>query len=211
MIRTASLAAAAVATAALTALPGAASAQSYYGQPYGYSQSYSGGYYDPCRRDQGDRGATGALIGGAIGAVTGSQLASRGRRTEGSVLGGVLGAVVGSAVGRDSAGCRADNQRTYYGGGGGYSDSRYYGDDRRYDDRYRDDRYYDNRSYDDRAYSYGGYDEYDRYGGGSSYGYQDQGGGCRMSESNIQLPDGRVETRYVRVCPDSSGRYRIVD
>ena len=31
------------------------------------------------------------------------------------------------------------------------------------------------------------------------------------AESRIRLPDGRSETRYVRTCPDQSGRYRVVD
>ena len=33
----------------------------------------------------------------------------------------------------------------------------------------------------------------------------------RLAESRIRLPDGRYETRHVRSCRDSSGRYRVVD
>ena len=56
----------------------------------------------------------GALIGGGIGAVAGSQIAGRGNRTEGSIIGGVLGAVVGSQVGRASNdNCRSYDDRTY--------------------------------------------------------------------------------------------------
>ena len=42
------------------------------------------------------------------------------------------------------------------------------------------------------------------------YRYQDTDQ-CRLVDSNIRLPDGRVETRYVRACPDGDGRYRVVD
>ena len=35
--------------------------------------------------------------------------------------------------------------------------------------------------------------------------------GCRLAESQIRLPDGRTDTRYVRTCPDQYGRYRVVD
>ena len=59
---------------------------------------------------------------------------------------------------------------------------------------------------------------YDRgHNQNSGYGYgqvQDRrytGDGCQMSESRIRLPDGREDVRYVRVCPDGQGRYRVVD
>lgn len=45
---------------------------------------------------------TGALIGGVLGAVVGSQLGSRGSRTEAGVIGGTLGAVAGGAIGSSS-------------------------------------------------------------------------------------------------------------
>jgi hypothetical protein len=35
--------------------------------------------------------------------------------------------------------------------------------------------------------------------------------GCTLAESPIYLPDGRTQKRFVRVCPDSSGRYQVVD
>ena len=35
--------------------------------------------------------------------------------------------------------------------------------------------------------------------------------GCTVAESPIYMPDGRVQTRFVRVCRDSSGRYAVVD
>jgi hypothetical protein len=35
--------------------------------------------------------------------------------------------------------------------------------------------------------------------------------GCTLAESPVYLPDGRIDRRYVRVCPDRHGRYRVVD
>jgi hypothetical protein len=32
-----------------------------------------------------------------------------------------------------------------------------------------------------------------------------------MAESPIYMPDGRTQTRMVRVCQDSRGRYQVVD
>src|SRR5258708_5810272 len=84
--------------AGLVALGAAASASA---QPYGPGY----GNYDPCRRDAGNRGITGALIGGAGGAVLGSQLGAGGPRTDGSLRGGVAGALAGAAVGHNTAAC----------------------------------------------------------------------------------------------------------
>src|SRR5690606_20640052 len=53
--------AAGVASLTMAAAPSVASAQ-----PYG------GTYYDPCKRDQTNRGTAGALLGGALGAAIGS-------------------------------------------------------------------------------------------------------------------------------------------
>ena len=81
----------------------------------------------------------------------------------------------------------------------GYYDDRYTGDQGyRYDD-------YDRRA--DYAYDGGGYYD-DRSRPVESYRNSD---GCRLAESQIRLPDGRTDTRYVRTCPDQSGRYRVVD
>lgn len=190
---------AAFAVAGSLMVPGVVSAQTYgYGYPpaYGYNNSYNYGQgYDPCVRDQRDRTTTGGAVGATIGAIAGSQLAARGRRTEGSVLGGVLGAVIGAGVGNNSAACDSRYRssygydqsygRTYVPPAYGYDNSGY---DRRYDDRY-------DRSYSEPAPDY-------------RYQNTDQ---CRLAESVIRLPDGRNETRYVRTCPDQNGRYRVVD
>src|SRR6185369_6748796 len=76
------------------------------------AQPYGGAYYDPCQRDQTQRGVIGALIGGALGATLGSQVAASGHRTDGSLLGGGLGAIGGAMVGSHSAACAPGSQ--YY-------------------------------------------------------------------------------------------------
>ena len=124
-------------------------------------------------------------------------------------MGGVLGAVVGSQVGRSSSdACRS--YQSSYGSNGyyaqGYSQPSY----GYYDDRYTGDqgyRYDDYDRRDDYAYSRGGYYD-DRSRPVDSYQNSD---GCRLAESQIRLPDGRTDTRYVRTCPDQYGRYRVVD
>lgn len=196
---------AALAAAGTLMVPGMAGAQSYgsgYPSAYGYGQSQT--YYDPCVRDQRERQTAGGLVGATIGAIAGSQIAARGRRTEGSILGGVLGAAVGAGVGRGQAACSPSYDNRYdnrYGGSYGYYEQSDYG--RPYDQGYYEPNYrtrvYE-QPYNDRDY---GYPVQDR-------GYQnaDQ---CRLAESVIRLPDGRTENRYVRTCPDEYGRYRVVD
>jgi hypothetical protein len=210
---------AALACASVVALPGVASAQNYgydYPPAYGYGAYNQGSYYDPCARDQRQRATTGGVLGAAIGAVAGSQLAARGRRTEGSALGGVLGAAIGAGVGNSSAACdsryqsRAPYSGTYVPPAYGYDnqgyDNRVY-DARPYDSRY-DNRYGDDRRYDDRYDS--GYDYARDYPDTYATSRRDTDQ-CRLAESRIRLPDGRMETRYVRTCMDQSGRYRVVD
>jgi Glycine zipper 2TM domain len=204
-----------LACASAVALPSVASAQSYgydYPPAYGYGNGgYSQGtYYDPCARDQRQRATTGGLLGAAIGAVAGSQLAARGRRTEGSALGGVLGAAIGAGVGNSSAACDSRTRRdaSYSGYQGTYVPPAYGYDNRGYDNRAYDNRGYDyDRRYDDRR---DGYDYYRDYPDSSVSASRDADQ-CRLAESNIRLPDGRTETRYVRSCRDQSGRYRVVD
>jgi len=198
--------AAAVAALAVTGsllVPGVVSAQTYgYGYPPAYNNYGSQGRYnDPCVGDQRSRATTGGVLGATIGAVAGSQLAARGRRTEGSVLGGVLGAAIGAGVGNSSAACDSRYRRDAdYGYQGTYVPPAYGYDNRPYDYRgYDSDRRYDDRR--------DGYRDYpDSYAPAPRDADQ-----CRLAESNIRLPDGRMETRYVRTCMDQSGRYRVVD
>ena len=185
---------------AATALPGVATAQSYgsaYGSTYGRGQAS----YDPCIRETRERQTTGGLVGAAIGAIAGSQIASSGRRTEGSVLGGVVGAAIGAGVGGSAAACTPGEVVVY---------------DTppppppppapRYDRRYSD-------GYPDRREGYDYYREYpeDLDRGARKVAPQAPREECQLAESEIRLPDGRIETRYVRTCRDDNGRYRVVD
>ena len=178
----------------------AASAQPYGGP--GYSN------YDPCRRDANGRGVVGALIGGGIGAVVGSQVSANHHRSDGSLVGGLLGALVGAGVGNSSAACRqgayappprvvAPPPAAY----NGYAPS--YG----YDDGYAYQGRYEGR-YDapPPRFAYGHRGERFRIAEGRV-----GADGCTLAESPIYLPDGRVQKRFVRVCMDSDGRYQVVD
>jgi opacity protein-like surface antigen len=60
-----------------------------------------GRYY--CERDDG---TTGLLIGGAAGAVIGSEVARRGDKTVGAILGGLGGALLGRAIDKSNSRCR---------------------------------------------------------------------------------------------------------
>lgn len=192
--------------------PTLASAQSYGTTPYGsqpYGSSYGGAYgnqgyyYDQCQRSTTNRTTGGALAGGAIGMALGSGIAARGHRTDGSVVGGLLGAVVGGMAGKSSAACAPGSNiapppppppppRAYNDG---------------YDDDYRPAPYEQVRR-DARRDSY--YDRQDGYRVNDRSGQADVNG-CTLAESPIYLPDGRVQKRFVRVCPDGNGKYQVVD
>ena len=96
----------------------------------------NGYYYDPCRRDQTQRGIVGGLVGAGMGAALGNNVAAGGHRGDGSLLGGVVGAMIGASVGNQSAGCTPSqpvyNGNTYYNQGynqsygEGYSQGGYY-------------------------------------------------------------------------------------
>jgi hypothetical protein len=188
------------AAAGLVALGCAAAAQA---QPYG-GPGYSN--YDPCKRDAGNRGIVGALIGGGIGATIGSQAAANHHRTDGSLLGGALGALAGAAIGHNTAACKdlpppappapepvAEAPPPLPPPSADYRDD--------YAAPPPPPRYVERD-----VWVYGRHgvryhvidDRFDRYG-------------CAMAESPVYMPDGRVDRRFVRVCPDERGRYYTVD
>lgn len=61
----------------------------------------NGRYY--CRKDDG---TTGLLIGGAVGALAGHEIAGRGDRTLGAILGAAGGALLGREIDRSGSSCR---------------------------------------------------------------------------------------------------------
>lgn len=190
------LAAALAGAAALGAIGVAAQAQPYGG--YGY---YGGGY-DVCQREANSRGIGGALLGGGIGAVIGSQVAANHHRSDGSLVGGALGALVGAGVGHSSAACQPG-----YGPPPPPPPPAAYNEYAPPPPPYDDDAYrYEGRYDGDGDWAYGHRGE--RYRIASGHVGAD---GCTLAESPIYLPDGRVQKRFVRVCMDSDGRYQVVD
>ena len=190
--------AAAAALAGVIALGACAPALAQSAGPY-TTRTTNGYYYDACKRDQTQRGTVGAVLGGGAGAVIGSNAAARNARTEGALLGGLLGAVVGGVVGNKSAACTSPEG--YYNApppppaasNGSYYDRDAYADSaaaRAREDAWRDEQ---------RA---------DRYRAAERPAEPD---GCTLAESPIYMPDGRTQTRFVRVCMDDSGRYQVVD
>lgn len=187
--------------AGVMALGTAAQVQAQPAPPY-TAYSGNGYYYDPCRRDANQRGTAGALIGGGMGAVIGSNAAARNARTEGALLGGLLGAIAGGVVGNKTAACTSG---AYYDAPPPPAPPRtsYNHDDDR--DAYADRSGYRDRD-DEDGWVYGHR--------GERYRLADRApdpDGCTLAESPIYMPDGRTQTRFVRVCRDSSGRYAVVD
>jgi len=212
MTKSSAFAKGAVAAAAgVAALAIAAAASAQQPPPPGY-------YNTPCQQDANGRGVAGALIGGGAGAVLGSQVAAGGHRTDGSILGGVVGALAGAAIGHSSANCAngpppppsgppiADGgppppgPQAYYDGQQpppppppGYYGAQppppppgYYAPG-------------------PAVFVYG------RHGMRYRVVMERVGpDGCTIAESPVYLPDGRVEHRAVRVCPDYYGRFHIV-
>ena len=52
------------------------------------------------------------------------------------------------------------------------------------------------------------YRESSRYRASSDTAYRNYSKRCRLAPADTDY-NGRTETRYVRVCPDSEGRYRV--
>lgn len=199
------------ATVGLLAL-GAAAAASAQPAP-GYD-------YNPCQRDANNRGVAGALLGGAGGAVIGSQMAASGHRRDGSLLGGVVGAIAGAAIGHNTAACTNAPPPPPPGPSAEYAPPppppayepgppppppAY---DGAYDGAYYappppPPGYYAPR---EAVFVYG------RHGVRYRVVEERLGpDGCTIAESPIYFPDGRVDRRIVHVCPDYRGRYRVVD
>ena len=188
--------------AALAGVMALSAAAPVLAQPAGsYTARSSNGYnYDPCRRDSTQRGTAGALIGGGMGAVIGSNAAARNARTEGALLGGLLGAIAGGVVGNKTAACTSGAAGAYAPPPPPYAG---YRDDGR--DTYADDD--DAAQARDEAYAAAEARRERESAPRRASGSDD----CTLAESPIHMPDGRIQTRFVRVCRDASGRYAVVD
>lgn len=66
-----------------------------------YWQGDDGRYY--CRRSDG---TVGLLVGGALGALVGRAIDTRGERTTGTVLGAAAGALIGNELAKGPTRCR---------------------------------------------------------------------------------------------------------
>jgi hypothetical protein len=171
-------------------------------QPYGpprYAPAPGYNNYDPCQREANSRGIGGALLGGGIGAVVGSQVSANHHRSDGSLLGGVLGAIVGANVGHSSAACRP----------GAYAPPPPPPPPPVAYNSYEvppPPPVYEGRYAEDPAWAYGRRGERFRVAEGRV-----GPDGCTLAESPIYLPDGHVQKRFVRVCMDADGRYQVVD
>jgi uncharacterized protein YcfJ len=136
----------------------------------------------------------GAVIGGLLGAVLGSNAAARGHRSDGTLVGGALGAAAGAAIGRSSANrnCRPVDQRAY---------DHYYGQPYGQQQQYSQyDQY--GRGYDDGSGLEGG--PYQQ----QSYGQGDRGGNCRWGEQVTRDPDGYEIRDQVYMCRGRDGVWR---
>jgi Glycine zipper 2TM domain len=58
-----------------------------------------------CERTRNGNTAAGAVFGGILGAILGSQVSGSGRRGDGSVVGGVVGAATGAAIANSNSRC----------------------------------------------------------------------------------------------------------
>lgn len=149
---------------------------------YGRDVSSTGyGYNDRYRNSPCEqRRGNNTAAGLIIGALAGAAIGSNVAATDVQTEGAVLGAVIGGGIG---AGIGRDTARC---------DSRGYYYSRGETIPYREARWYRDRG--ERSGQYG-YNQYARRG-------------CRLASAPTEY-GGRVEYRYVRVCPDRQGRYRI--
>ncbi len=161
-------------------------APAYYGPGPGYYGSGPG--YAPADYCVQQRQHTGATVfGGLAGAAIGSNMAAHhGGRTGGALLGALAGAMIGHQIGVENSPPPAQCTARYDGPPPP-------GADRDYDERRADA------------------DESDRLPPPPRGDAGASTDGCRLADSPIHMPDGSTEQRYVRVCPDGNGRYRVVD
>ncbi|THD82723.1 MAG: glycine zipper 2TM domain-containing protein [Phenylobacterium sp.] len=164
-------------------------------QPYPAPAPYGGGYA-ACQQQAHSNGLLGAIIGGGIGAVLGSNVASNHHRSDGGLVGGGVGALVGASVGSSSANCNRP----------GYAVAP------------------PPQAYAPPPVAYAGPPAPAYYGPpppppAFAYGYRGERfriarevgpDGCTLAESPVYLPDGRVERRFVRACMGPDGLFHVV-
>lgn len=143
--------------------------------------SSSVGYSDRYRTSPCEqRRGNNTTAGLIIGALAGAAIGSNVAATDVQTEGAVLGAVIGGGIG---AGIGRDTARC---------DNKGYWYSRNQTIPYREGSYYRERGAYSGQYAYNAYARR----------------GCRLASAPTEY-GGRVEYRYVRVCPDRQGRYRI--
>jgi Glycine zipper 2TM domain len=145
---------------------------------------------EQCQRARNGNTAAGAVVGGLLGAVLGSQVSGSGRRGDGSLLGGVIGAATGAAIARGNTRCEQVPQGSYdpY-SGQGYGQGPYK----------RDDSGLEGGPYQESAY-------------GRDYGRDyARGDDCRMGQLISRDPDGREYRENVMMCQGRDGVWRPQD
>lgn len=147
---------------------------------YGSDVSYNDAYAPYRDSPCEGRRDNGTVAGVLIGALAGAAIGSNVAATDVQTEGAVLGALVGGGIG-GAVGRQTAN-----------CDAKGYYWRRDQTISYREGGYYRDRGYRSGRYRYS---EYSRRG-------------CRLAEAPVEYR-GRVEYRYVRVCPDRLGRYRI--
>lgn len=180
-------------------------AQADYDRRYGrgsYVRRYGEWRYDPYARSADNYGRDVSYNDRYYGAYRDSPCENRkdNRTAAGAIIGALAGAAIGSNVA--SSGVRTEGAvlGALVGGAAGGAIGR---DSAKCDN----DGYYFTR---DQTISYREGGQYrDRGSRSGRYGYADYSRrGCRLAAAPTEW-GGRTDYRYVRVCPDSRGRYRI--
>ena len=176
-------------------------------QPYPAPGPYGGGYAS-CQQQAHSNGLLGAIIGGGIGAVLGSNVAANHHRSDGGLVGGGVGALVGASVGSSSANC---NRPAYAPPPQAYAapppvayaappPPAYYAPPPMVEGP-PPPAYYAPAAGPAFVYGYRG----ERFRVARGFGPD----GCTLAESPVYTPYG-VQPRMVQICPGRHGRYYVV-
>ena len=177
-----------------------------------------------CGEGKRDNQVGGAILGGLIGGVLGSNVAASGHRGDGTAVGAVLGGLVGQGIGKDATRCIEPRQRDT----SGYVPGTY-------NPNYNSQPGYNTYGYgappsglypydpSDSGYRSGAYgDDYPQHEYGSglyrsdrpTYSRNDDyaGSDCSQATQVTRLPDGREIHQPVEVCRDAYyGDWRVKD
>lgn len=166
----------------------------YYAARDEYDRRYGYGAYD--RRHPGEANRYLAPYAGAVGVDTSANVVNRDECRQdakrNATVGGVIGALAGAALGSNVAARNAKTEGSVLGALVGAGVGAAVGNA--------------SAKCDTRG-NYWTYEQTQPYRD-SSGRYASAGERCRLAPAPTDY-NGRVETRYVRVCPDADGRYRV--